>query len=369
MLSDLELFRRRFLLFLAIAVSATFLFMIRDFLIALVLGAVFSGLATPLYSRLLRRLRGRKSLASILTLLVLLLAIGLPLTAFLGLVAKNAFEIAQVAVPWVQQNVAQPTLLEQRLLERLPFLSHIEPYRESIVSTLGKVVERAGGFLFSSLSSLTGGTVHFLLSLFILLYAMFFFFKDGTDTLDKILAYLPLPNEDKRRLAGRFISVSRATIKGTLVVGLVQAALGGLAFWVAGIEGVAFWSVLMFILSVLPGIGVALVWVPAVFYLLVVDRTGAAIGLALWSTIVVGTIDNVLRPRLVGNDTEMPDLLILISTLGGLTLFGAAGLILGPIVAALFITVWEIYGSTFRDLLHSPAASAPEPGESSRSSS
>jgi len=361
MMSDQELFRRRFLLFLAVAVSGVFLYMIKGFLIALILGAVFSGLANPLYSWLLKKLYGKSSLVAALTLLILVLAIGLPLTAFLGLVAANAFEIGQLAMPWIKQNAAQPTLLEQQLIERLPFLSHIEPYRESIVSSLGKVVERAGGFLFNSLSSLTGGTVHFLLSFFILLYAMFFFLKGGTKTLDKILAYLPQPQEHKRRLANRFLSVSRATIKGTLVVGFVQAALGGLAFWVAGIPGVAFWSVLMFILSVLPGIGATLVWVPAAVYLLIIDRTGAAIGLTVWCAAVVGTVDNLLRPRLVGKDTEIPDLLILIGTLGGLALFGAAGLILGPIVVALFITVWEIYGSTFRDLLHSPAASAPEP--------
>ena len=230
-------------------------------------------------------------------------------------------------------------------------------------------MQRAGGFLFQSLSSLTGGTFHFLLSFFILLYAMFFFLKGGTGTLDKTLAFFPLPEEDKRRLVNRFVSVARATIKGTLVVGFVQAALGGLAFWLAGIEAVAFWSVLMFILSVLPGIGAALVWVPAVIYLLVVDRTGAAIALAIWCAAVVGTVDNFLRPTLVGKDTQIPDLLILIGTLGGLTLFGAAGLILGPIVVALFITIWEIYGGAFRDLLQSPAASEPGPSTSGRSSS
>lgn len=361
MISDQELYRRRFLLFLALAVSAIFLYMIKGFLIALVLGAVFSGLANPLHSWLLRKMPGKRSLVSVLTLLILFLAVGLPLVAFLGLVAANALEIGQIAMPWIQQNAVQPSLLEQKLIERLPFLSYIEPYRESIVTTLGKLVERAGGFLFNSLSSLTGGTVHFLLSLFILLYAMFFFLKEGGETLDKTLAHIPLPEEDRRRLVQRFVTVARATIKGTLVVGIVQAALGGLAFWVAGIQGVAFWSVLMFILSVLPGIGAALVWVPAVVYLLIIDRTGAAIGLAIWCAVVVGTIDNFLRPALVGKDTQIPDLLVLIGTLGGLTLFGAAGLILGPIVVALFITIWEIYGNAFRGLLTSPAASEPGP--------
>ncbi|MEO8277821.1 MAG: AI-2E family transporter [Thermoanaerobaculia bacterium] len=363
MISDQELFRRRFLLFLAVAVTAIFLFMIRDFLIALALGAVFSGLASPLYDWILRRLKGRKTLASISTLLVLLLAVGLPLALFLGLVAANSLEMAQAAAPWIKQNVAQPTALEQQLLERIPFLSHLEPYRESIVSTIGKVIERAGGLFVNSLSALTGGTARFLLSFFIMLYAMFFFLKGGTELLDKFLAHVPLPKNDKQLLAGKFLSVSRATIKGSLVIGFVQATLGGIAFWIAGIEGVAFWSVLMFILSVLPGIGTALVWIPAALYLIAVDRTGAAIGLALWCGLVVGAIDNLLRPRLVGNDTEMPDLLILIGTLGGLTLFGAAGLILGPIVAALFLTVWEMYASTFRDLLRAPVPAGGRVGE------
>ncbi|MBP9823477.1 MAG: AI-2E family transporter [Thermoanaerobaculia bacterium] len=363
MITDQEIYRRRFLLLLAVAVSALFLFMIKGFLIALVLGAIFSGLAHPLYSWLLGKMPGKRSLASALTLVILLLAVGLPLAAFLGLVAANALDIGQVAVPWIKQNAAQPSVLEQRLMERLPILSYIEPYRESIVSSLGKVVERTGGFLFKSLSSLTGGTFHVMLNFFVLLYAMFFFLKGGRGLLDDLLAYLPLPDEDKRRLADRFVAVSRATIKGTLVVGFVQAALGGASFWVVGIQGVAFWSVLMFILSVLPGIGAALVWVPAVAYLLIIDRTGAAIGLAIWSAAVVGTVDNLLRPALVGKDTQIPDLLILIGTLGGLTLFGAAGLILGPIVVALFITIWEIYGGVFRDVLRSPRSPAPtEPG-------
>lgn len=361
MITEQEAFRRRFMLILALVVSAVFLYMIRAFLIPLLLGAVFSGLAHPVYGWFLRRTRGRKTLASILAILTLLLAVGLPLAAFLGLVAANAFDIAQVAVPWVQKNMTQPSVLEQQLIERVPLLSHLEPYRETILASLGNLVQRAGSVFFNNLSALTGGTAHFLLSCFVLLYAMFFFFIGGGETLAKILSYLPLPQEDKVRLAGRFLSVSRATIKGTLTIGLVQGALGGAAFWALGIEGAAFWAVLMFILSVLPGIGVALVWIPAAIYLLIVDRSGAALALALWCGGVVGTIDNLLRPRLVGNDTQMPDLLILVGTLGGLTLFGAAGLILGPVVAAIFITVWEIYATTFRDLLHSPVTSSAPP--------
>jgi predicted PurR-regulated permease PerM len=148
--------------------------------------------------------------------------------------------------------------------------------------------------------------------------------------------------------------VTRATIKGTIVVGAVQGALGGLAFSVIGIEGAALWGTLMAVFSVLPGIGTALVWLPAVVYLSLVGRLTAAAVLLAWCVGVVGTIDNLLRPWLVGKDTKMPDLLILLSTLGGIVLFGFAGLVIGPIVAALFVTIWELYGMAFKGRLPEP---------------
>jgi predicted PurR-regulated permease PerM len=143
-------------------------------------------------------------------------------------------------------------------------------------------------------------------------------------------------------------------VKGTFVVGFAQGVLGGLGFWAAGIQTSALWATLMGVLSVIPGLGPVVVWFPAVLYLVLVDRIGPAIGLFLWCAAVVGTVDNVLRPWLVGKDTKMPDLLILLSTLGGLVMFGALGFIIGPIVAALFVTIWDIYGDAFRGLLPEP---------------
>jgi predicted PurR-regulated permease PerM len=200
-----------------------------------------------------------------------------------------------------------------------------------------------------------------------MLYATFFFLLDGRETLRKILYYLPLPQEDESRLVARFVSVARATIKGTFVVGIAQGTLGGLGFWVAGINGAALWATVMAVFSILPGIGTAIVWVPAVVYLFAVGKTLTAILLGAWCVIVVGTIDNFLRPWLVGKDTKMSDLLVLLSTLGGIVMFGAVGVIIGPIIAALFVTVWEIYGEVFRDVLPEaaplsiPRAGTPPP--------
>ena len=152
-------------------------------------------------------------------------------------------------------------------------------------------------------------------------------------------------------LLERLTSVTRATIKGTLVIGIIQGTLAGLGFWAAGIDGSAFWGTIMAVLSIVPGIGSALIWVPAVIYLFITGQTLAATLLLTWCAAVVGTIDNVLRTSLVGKDAKMPDLLILIGTLGGLFLFGPIGFIVGPIVCGLFLTVWEIYGATFKDIL------------------
>lgn len=344
-------FRRTFLLLLAVGVSAIFLFMIRDFLMPLLLAAVFSGLANPLFVRVQRRVGGRRAVAAALTLTLLLLAVGLPLAGFVGVVAAAAIEVATDAAPWIQENVRRPSDLIEKAYQLVPRLRELDPYREQIVTRAAALAETAGNALVRNLSAITGGTFGFLLGFFVLLYAMFFFLIGGRATLDRVLSYIPLPSADKERLAGRFLSVARATLKGTLVVGLVQAVLTGLALWIAGIGAAAFWATIVFVLSVLPGIGAPIVWVPAVIYLAATGRIGAAIALAAWCAAVVGTIDNLLRPRLVGEDTQMPDLLILVSTLGGITLFGAAGLIVGPIVAALFITVWEIYGTAFHDVL------------------
>ena len=146
----------------------------------------------------------------------------------------------------------------------------------------------------------------------------------------------------------RFLSVTRATVKGTLLIGVVQGTINGIGFWVVGLPAPAFWGAVMIILSVVPAIGGALIWVPAAVWLVVTGRVGQAVVLFIVCGAVSGSVDNVLRPRLVGRDTKMPDLLILISTLGGLGFFGAVGFIVGPLVAALFLTLWEILGELYR---------------------
>lgn len=338
------------LLVLLLVISVTFVAMIRYFLMAIVLAALFSALAMPVFNRFERWFRGRKSLSASMTMLTLLLIVFLPFAALLGIVAKQAIRISRIAVPWVQQQILEPDAFDQQL-RSLSFYPELQLYRTEIFQKVGEFASSAGTMLFNTISTFTYSAVSDLFLFFLFLYTMFFFIRDGKQLLAHLLSYLPLRQTDQNRLLDKFISVTRATIKGTMVVGAVQGSLAGLALHFAGIDSALFWGTIMSLFSILPVLGSALVWVPAVIYLAATGQYPEAIGVLLFCSIVVGQIDNILRPMLIGRDTQMPELLIFFGTLGGISLFGVFGFILGPIVAALFMTIWEMYGETFKEYL------------------
>jgi predicted PurR-regulated permease PerM len=345
--------RTAFVLLLVVAVTVLFLAVTWPFLKPLLLGALLAGLFHPLYRWITRLLGGRASLGAAMTLLVLLvLGLG-PVSAFLGIVLQQALTMSDQAIPWLTQHLGAASTfnVNEWVVQRFPALAKYMPSQEQMLEQVGNVAKTTGAFLVGFASRMTATTAAFLLNLFVMLYAMFFFFRDGHKILERIFYYTPLSDEDETRMLTQFASITRATVKGTLVIGIIQGALAGIAFWVAGIEGAALWGTIMTILSIIPGIGAALVWVPVVIILYVTGQYLTATLLAAWCAAVVGTVDNFLRPVLVGRDAKMPDLLILIGTLGGLFLFGPIGFIVGPIVCGLFLTVWDIYGTTFREVL------------------
>ena len=345
--------RTAFVLLLVAAVTALFLAVAWPFLKPLLLGALLAGLFHPLYRWITRVLGGRQSLGAAVTLLVLLvLGLG-PLSVFLGIVVQQALTVSDQAIPWLSQHLGAASTynVHEWLVRRFPTLAEYMPSQEQLLQNVATAAKTAGTFLVTLASRMTALTATFLLNLFVMLYAMFFFFRDGHTILERIFYYLPLNDEDETLMLARFTSITRATVKGTLVIGAIQGALAGVAFWVAGIDGAALWGTVMTILSIIPGIGAPLVWVPVVVVLFVNGQYLTGTLLLVWCAAVVGTIDNFLRPVLVGRDAKMPDLLILIGTLGGLFLFGPIGFIVGPIICGLFLTVWDIYGATFKEVL------------------
>ncbi len=338
------------LLMLVASISAVFFTMIKSFLMTLLLAGIFSSLAQPMYQRFVRLFRGRHAPASLLTLLLIVLVIIIPLGALLGLVTGEAIKVGNGAAPWVQDKLSHPDQIIT-WLQNLPYYDKVAPYESDLLTKAGQMVGVVSKFLINSLSAATTGTVQFLFMLMVMLYSMYFFLIDGHKLVDLILYYLPLKDDEERRLLAKFSSVTRATLKGTAAIGALQGGLAGLAFFVVGIPSAIFWATIMVVLSIIPGIGTALVWVPAALLLISGGAVAKGIGLALFCGLIVGSVDNFLRPRIVGKDTELPDLMIFIATLGGLFMFGALGLIIGPIIAALFVTLWELYGAAFRDVL------------------
>ena len=345
-----ESIQRRSLVVLALCTTVLFVWVIWDFLLALLLAAILSGMFHPLYRRIARRLGHRRSVAAAITVTGVLLGVIAPLVLFTIMIAEQAVQLAQVARPWIEANAWRFQGVDG-VFERVPQLRFLQPYREQILPKLGELASEIGGWSVALVTEAATQAATAGLMLFVALYAMYFFLKDGKLALDKMLYYLPLPPDDETRMIKRFMSVSRATIKGTIIIGAMQGALGGVAFAVAGIKGAAVWGTIMALLSAIPGLGHALVWIPVVVYLGAAGDWSRCIGLLVWCAGVVGSVDNFVRPWLVGKDTELPDLIILVSTLGGLLLFGVLGFIVGPIVAALFVTVWDLYGEAFADLL------------------
>jgi len=338
------------LLVLVMAISALFLVMIRQFLMAIFMAGLFSAMAHPLYRWLCRRLGGRENMASMLTICGIVILVLIPLSLLITVVAGQAVHVGQSVTPWVESFVREPGALSH-YLEKIPYYDQILPYRDMILEKAGQAVGLISNFLIDSLQSITKMTVNAIFNVVIMLYVMFYFLTMGSQLLEKILYYLPLAHHDEERLLHRFTSVTRATMKSTLIIGMLQGGLCGLAFYLAGIQGAVFWGTVMAVMSIIPAFGTAIIWGPALVILaLTGDFTGVAI-LTVICGLLAGNLDNVLRPRLVGKDTEMHDLFVLFGTLGGIALFGILGIIIGPIISALFITIWEIYGDVFQEYL------------------
>ena len=338
------------LIIIVIAISALFLSMIHQFLMAIFLAGLFSALARPVYRRLRILFGGHRHPASAVTLLMMVFVVLIPLLFLIGIVVGQAVDVGQNAAPWIKRNLEQPDEITA-WLQGLPFYEYLEPYRGVMLQKAGQVVNLISNWVAGGLSQVTLGTANFLFMTFVFLYTMYFLQMDGDKLVHKILYYLPLNSDDESLMLDKFTSVTRAMIKGTLLIGILQGSLAGIAFAFVGLDNAVFWGTVMAVLSIIPSVGSALVWIPAGIILIMQGSVGAGIGLLAFCGLIVGSLDNVLRPILVGKDTKMHELMIFFSTLGGILMFGIPGVLIGPVVASLFITVWELYGIAFSEYL------------------
>jgi predicted PurR-regulated permease PerM len=214
---------------------------------------------------------------------------------------------------------------------------------EAWVQRLSSSAVAVSQFLAASALGIGQDVLRIAALFFLMLYILFFFLRDGSRLVAMLIRVVPLQDMRERELLAKFAEVSRATIKGTLVVGIVQGAMGGILFWALGIPAPVFWGTLMAMFSVLPAVGPGLIWLPAAVILMAMGHIVKGIIVIVAGVLVIGLVDNVLRPVLVGRDTQMPDYLVLLATLGGLAVFGVSGFVIGPVIAAFFLVVWEMF--------------------------
>ena len=330
---------------LLLLVSLAFFWVLWPFYGAVFWAAILAILFSALFLRLLKKLPQRRTLAALLSLLIILVLVILPI----GLISALLVQEAASVYERVQSGELSFSRYFQQVYGALPAWVTALLDRSGL-SSLGQIQERLSAsltrvsqFIATQALNIGQNAFDFLVSFFIMLYLLFFFLRDGAALTWRIRDAIPLEMQIKRSLFGKFTTVIRATVKGNIVVAMLQGALGGLIFWFLGIHAPVLWGTLMAFLSLLPAVGAALVWLPVTIYFLATGAIWQGVVLLAFGVLVIGLVDNLLRPLLVGKDTKMPDYVVLVSTLGGMALFGLNGFVIGPVIAAMFMAAWDIF--------------------------
>jgi len=344
--STLEQYSFLFLLFL---VTALFIFLLTPFFAPVFWACVVSLLFYPVQVRLQRHLGDRPNLIAFITLLLCIVVAVIPIM----LILSSFVQEGSALYAKIESGEIDPEEVVDRLQSDLPFLQRflnllgidMDSLKEQ--TTTGALA--ASSFVAKNVLTLGQRTFGFFLSLAMMLYLTFFLMRDGCRLLDLVARAFPLGAERERLFFTKFTEVTRATVKGNLVVAIVQGLLGGIIFWVLDLPAPILWTVAMAVLSLIPAVGAGLIWLPFAIYLFTIGEEASAVFLVIYGVTVIGLADNILRPILVGRDTKLPDWLVLLSTLSGLGLFGIQGFVLGPLIAALFIVFWQIFSRDYNN--------------------
>jgi predicted PurR-regulated permease PerM len=239
----------------------------------------------------------------------------------------------------------------QRLINTIADNSIARLFHINKAMLIAKTTEVAQGitkYIFVHLTDLTQNTLGLLVQFAIMLYTLFYFVRDGDRFLRMGMKVLPLGMGREKLLFDRFIVTAKSTLKVTLILGGIQGALGGIVFFVTGVEGAVIWGLMMILMAIVPMVGCTIIWAPAGVLMLLYGHIWEGILILAFGTFVISTVDNLLRPILIGQDVEMHPLLIFLSTLGGIILFGFSGFVIGPVITSLLIAIWEIYEEFYR---------------------
>lgn len=340
----------RTFLAMLVGVSLAFILLMKPFFGPIFWAVVIALIFYPVGEWLARRLGDRPNVNALLTLLICMMIVIIPVLVLMTSLVSEGLAIYQK----IQDGELRPGEYIDKVNQSFPA---IEAFFAQFGMDFADVRDKAanafvGGSQYLAKQALEVGqnTFQFFLGLSLMVYLAFFLIRDGSKLVDLLIRALPLGDARERLLFAKFAEVARATVKGNLLIAIIQGALGGLIFWLLDIQGALLWGVVMAIVSLIPAVGAALVWVPVALYLAATGEVIAAIILTAYGVIVIGLSDNLLRPFFVGRDTKLPDYIVLLSTLGGIVMFGVNGFVMGPLVAALFMAFWGIFMREFSEV-------------------
>lgn len=342
-----ERLERRSFLLLLILVSIAFGFILEPFFGAIFWACAVAVIFAPMQHWVLTKIGDRPNTAAGLTLLACMTIVVIPVIFLTTAFVKEGVQFYQQ----VEAGEIDPRQIMQQFREAFPWFDRILVElgidTNSLRERISKSLLGASQFLAKETLSIGQNTFGFLVSLALMMYLTFFLLRDGSKLIKLIADALPLGDEREQALFQKFAEVTRATVKGNLVVAIVQGTLGGLIFWILAIPGPLLWGVVMSFLSLIPAVGAAIIWFPVCLYLFATGDWVSGAVLLAYGALVIGLADNVLRPILVGRDTKLPDYIVLFSTIGGISLFGINGFVIGPLIAALFMATWQIFMNDF----------------------
>lgn len=346
-----------FLILLAL-VTVAFVWLLKPFFAPLLWACIIAVLFHPVQVWLEQRWGHRPNITALTTLFACVVLVVIPVLLLLVSFLQQGLYIFEQ----IQAGELQPGKYIDQVRNAFPvlqgLLERFDIEMDTVRDNAAQAAVAASQFLARNALAVGQGAFGFVLKLALMLYVTYFLLRDGRKLVEQLVHAIPLGDERERLLFQKFAEVARATVKGNLLVALVQGMLGGLIFWILGLPAALLWGVVMTVLSLIPAVGAGLVWLPAAIYLYAVGEWISATVLIAYGVVIIGLADNVLRPILVGRDTKLPDWMVLLSTLGGIAMAGINGFVIGPLIAVLFVAFWQIFGREFNPRTRVPAEPA-----------
>ena len=337
---------RIFFLILLIGAGLLVFFVARVFLLPILLAAIAAALFYPLHRRILQTVKQKSTLAAFFSLGIFCLIILIPIAVLGYLVTENVIEVTRL----INRNIPQIKIWLQSVDSTISNLPFVEGQRISGLIDTARVVgiiQQSLSSILQSTTNLMGNVARVLLFFFVFLYSLFFMIRDGDKALLSASAAIPLPKEDRQAIIDKFVSVSRATLKSTFLIGGIQGSIGAILFFALGIPGSVLFGVLFLVLAAIPGLGPAVIWLPTTLILFALENYLEAVIMLVIGGGLIPLVDYLLRPRLVGRDTQLHPLLVFIGVLGGVSLFGIWGLLFGPLAMSVAVTLLSIFKRIF----------------------